>query len=110
MAVCLDYQAVCVGRNHKRTVSWQLQLAAFVLLLCVVIMKLRTRLQVTSYGYELHQEQQRTLDLERRIGDLEYQFSVLTKHGQIREESKERLHMDNIRRNQVVRIPALQGE
>jgi cell division protein FtsL len=104
MAVCLDYQAVYFRKHRSAILSWRWTILGCVFFVTVLSLKVSTRLQITSLGYQLHENQSRALQLDQERRDLEYQVSVLTRLDNIQREAHKRLGMTTVKKAQVRHI------
>lgn len=103
MAVCLDYQSVYV-RPADKVMSFRLQLAAGVLLLVALGLKVWVKIESVELGYKLASERQRLLALDMDRRELELERSVLLRPDALRQRAHEVLGLIDIRPDSVVSV------
>mgnify|MGYP005726913755 FL=1 len=89
MAVCLDYQIVSTRRETLRDL--QLQLAAAMVLLVVLIFKIWIKVQVTDLGYELARGKRQAVNLDMQLRELELEQSYVLRSDNLALAAERRL-------------------
>ena len=103
MSVSLDYQLV-YNRKRSVVVPIQWQIAAVLLLLLSLGLRIWVKIENTDAGYELARERQAavSLDMERR--ELELQLSVLLRPDALAKEAEKRLGLEMLKPGQARKI------
>lgn len=103
MALCLDYQSV-YHQKRERVGSWSYTLLAALLLLSVLSFKIWIGIQTTAVGYELAEQQERTiaLDMERRESEL--QLSILKRPDNLARRAQQVLGLQALDPKQARKI------
>ena len=103
MAICLEYQAVYCERARVLNLWW-VTLAASLLLLFSLGLKVWIKIESTAVGYRLAKEREtaQLLDMERR--DLELQYSVLMRRDDLAKRAHDSLGLQALSPKQARRV------
>ncbi|NMC61939.1 MAG: hypothetical protein GYA55_02095 [SAR324 cluster bacterium] len=103
MSISLDYQLV-YNRKGSLVVPIYWQIAAALLLLVSLSLRIWVKIETTDAGYKLARERETTiaLDMERR--ELELQLSVLMRPDNLAQEAQKRLGLGALKPGQARKV------
>lgn len=104
MAIALDYQTVYSRRRKKLLVPVHTQIAAAVLLLLALAVKVWIKIECTEIGYQIAKERQDTVSLDMERRELELHRSVLLKPDNLIMRSKKKLGLEPLNPKQARKI------
>ena len=103
MSVSLDYQLV-YNRRGSVVVSVHWQIAAIILLIISLGLRIWLKIENTDLGYELARERQATVSLDMERRELDLQLSVLLRPDSLQREATTRLGLGLLKPGQAKKI------
>ena len=103
MAICLEYQAVYCERARVLNLWW-VTLAASLLLLFSLGLKVWIKIESTSVGYRLANERETALALDMERRDLELQLSLLMRRDELAKRAHAALGLQALNPKQARRV------
>lgn len=103
MAICLEYQSVYT-RPAERVISLKMQLAAGLLLLLALTVKVWVKLESIELGYSLAEERQALLALDMERRELELERSVLLRPDALKQRARAELGLRVVPAQSVISV------